>query len=109
MDFGSWEGCAWACVPRAELDAWAHDLWEYRPGGGESASMIAHRWERWLERARGVGSATIIAVTHAGFIRVALARAGQSSPEEFARGTIAFGSVHRIEVGERATVSEPAP
>jgi broad specificity phosphatase PhoE len=71
--------------------------------------MIARRWERWLERARSVGSAVIIAVTHAGFIRVALARAGQSSPEDFARGGIAFGSVHRIEVGERVATSELAP
>jgi alpha-ribazole phosphatase len=100
MDFGTWEGRSWDELPRVELDAWARDLWGYCPGGGESAAMVAARWRRWSERARTAAS-PVIAVTHAGFIRVALAGAGRSSAEEFARGSIPFGSVHRLELDQR--------
>jgi alpha-ribazole phosphatase len=105
MSFGGWEGRRWDSVPREELDAWAGDLWRYRPGGGESAALVARRGERWSNRIRAAaGTATgaaTVAVTHAGFIRVALACAGLSSAHEFASGSIGFGSVHRIEFVER--------
>jgi alpha-ribazole phosphatase len=111
MDFGTWEGRPWSAIPRAELDAWARDLWGYRPGGGESAAMLAERWHRWREDARSAhaGSASsIIAITHGGLIRVALAREGRSSAEEFAGGGIAFGSVHRLDLDERPVPAHAA-
>jgi alpha-ribazole phosphatase len=101
MSFGSWEGKRWDSVPRDQLDAWAGDLWRYRPGGGESAALVARRWRRWSCQARGSAAAAVIAVTHAGFIRVALACAGRSSAHEFASGSIGFGSVHCIGLDER--------
>jgi alpha-ribazole phosphatase len=107
MDFGTWEGRSWDTVPRAELDAWAGDVWGYRPGGGESAVMVAERWRRWSGRARRTAS-PVVAITHGGFIRVALACTGQSSAEEFARGSVAFGSVYRIDLGERLVSARAA-
>jgi len=89
MDFGSWEGRSWDQVPRDELDAWARDLWHYRPGGAESAAMVAARWQRWVKRVGNDGHDAVVAVTHAGVIRVALAQL---------RMPIAFGSVHSIDV-----------
>jgi alpha-ribazole phosphatase len=100
MDFGTWEGKPWASVPRDQIDAWASDLWRYRPGGGESATMVAHRWHRWSERVRGSGIAAAIAVTHAGVIRVALACAGGSRRDEFVAGPIAFASIHCIDLDQ---------
>jgi alpha-ribazole phosphatase len=112
MDFGTWEGRPWDAIARAELDAWARDLWEHRPGGGESAAMIAERWRRWCEAARSEyarsGASSIIAITHGGLIRVALARAGRLSAGEFAGGGIAFGSVHRLDLDERAAPARAA-
>ncbi len=68
MSFGAWEGRLWDELPREELDAWAADIWNYRPGGAESAAMVAQRWDRWsssiVESADGIA----VAVTHAGFI-----------------------------------------
>ena len=51
LDFGAWEGTPWEAVPRDELNAWAADVWGYRPGGGESAAMAAGRWRGLVESA----------------------------------------------------------
>jgi len=96
LDFGAWEGADWDCLPREELDAWARDVWRYRPGGGESADMAAHRWRRWASGLAPCGAAAAVAVTHAGIIRVALACSGRMSPGEAAGAAIAFGSVHEV-------------
>jgi alpha-ribazole phosphatase len=47
LDFGAWEGTRWDALPRGELDAWARDVWHYRPGDGESAAMVEERWRVW--------------------------------------------------------------
>ena len=99
MHFGAWEGMPWESVPRVELDAWASDVWTYRAGGGESAAMVAARWRRWAARvAAGVAErgAAVIAVTHAGLIRVAIAGASRLGPE--LAQDVPFGSVLRVDL-----------
>jgi alpha-ribazole phosphatase len=98
MHFGAWEGLPWESVPRAELDAWANQAWTYCAGGGESAAMVAARWRRWAARvAAEVAERTpVIAVTHAGLIRVALAGACRLGPELAL--DVSFGSVHRVDM-----------
>jgi alpha-ribazole phosphatase len=98
IDFGLWEGRPWDAVPRGELDAWAADVWKYRPGGGESADMGASRWRRWSASVRDLSASSVVAVTHAGFIRVALACEGLLSAAEVAANAIGFGSVHCLEL-----------
>jgi alpha-ribazole phosphatase len=102
MSFGCWQGIRWDAIAQLEIDAWAKDLWGYRPGGGESAAMVATRWERWLRQVRR-NDGNVVAVTHAGVIRVALARSGQdhgpSALDPSALGLhIPFGSVHRLDL-----------
>jgi len=103
MDFGAWEGLAWDAVPRAHLDAWAADVWAYRPGGAESASMVADRWLRWSAWVQHSGIATAVAVTHAGVIRVAKLCTGALCHATFAQAVIEHGSVHRIELAALRT------
>jgi alpha-ribazole phosphatase len=98
MNFGAWEGRNWDALPRDQLDAWAADVWGYRPGGAESAAMVAVRWRRWSALIRTMND-SVVAVTHAGVIRVALACAGLLDSATFARAAIGFGSVHRVDVG----------
>jgi alpha-ribazole phosphatase len=99
MSFGDWQGTRWDAIEREKIDEWAKDAWGYRPGGGESAQMVAARWERWVNQIRQADGDTVIAVTHAGVIRVALARSGlRASPSEL-DAPIPFGSVHRLDVG----------
>jgi alpha-ribazole phosphatase len=96
MDFGAWEGLAWDAVAREQLDAWAQDLWGYRPGGGENAREVARRWQCCLRRMQRTAAEVIIVVTHAGVIRVALAAARDEDLAVVAGRPIEFGSVHRL-------------
>jgi alpha-ribazole phosphatase len=98
MSFGHWQGIRWDAIARLEIDAWAKDLWGYRPGGGESAEMVAARWERWLHHVRQSVGGNIVAVTHAGVIRVALARGGRGNGSSALETHIPFGSVHRLDL-----------
>jgi|HubBroStandDraft_2_1064218.scaffolds.fasta_scaffold183878_2 alpha-ribazole phosphatase len=99
MHFGAWEGLPWQSVPRVELDAWARHVWTYRAGGGESAAMVAARWRRWAASVAAEIAerrTPVIAVTHAGLIRAALAGANRLGPELSL--DVPFGSVHRVEM-----------
>jgi alpha-ribazole phosphatase len=102
MDFGSWEGKHWNEIPRERLDRWAQDIWRYKPGGGENARDLATRWRRWCDGVRLTHRGSIVAVTHAGIIRVALALAGQLTLGDLGSASIEFGSVHRISDAEAA-------
>jgi alpha-ribazole phosphatase len=102
MSFGAWEGRLWDDLPREELDAWAEDVWNYRPGGAESAAMVAQRWARWSSSIVESADGMAVAVTHAGFIRVALTRAGLLPDATFSRESVEFGSVHCIELARGA-------
>jgi alpha-ribazole phosphatase len=99
MNFGEWQGARWDSIGREKIDEWVKDAWGYRPGGGESAEMVAARWEQWANEVRNVDSEAIIAVTHAGVIRVALARSGVRGGPSGLEAHIPFGSVHRLDVG----------
>lgn len=98
MNFGQWQGLTWDRIPRQQIDAWMQDIWGYRPGDGESADMVAIRWHRWLEEVRQIDSASVVAVTHAGVIRVALARSGKFSGTAALEAAVPFGSVHRLDI-----------
>lgn len=104
MNFGAWEGQPWDSVPRDELDAWARDAWLYKPGGAESAAMVAARWQRWATAMRLSGDDTAVAVTHAGVIRVALALADLSNAAALLQVPVVFGAVHCVDL-----VQTPVP
>jgi alpha-ribazole phosphatase len=99
MYFGDWQGTRWDSISREKLDAWAKDVWGYRPGDGESAEMVAARWERWVHQLRKANSGGAVAVTHAGVIRVALARSGLRRDPSGLEAEIPFGSVHCLDIG----------
>jgi alpha-ribazole phosphatase len=99
MSFGRWQGIRWEAIAQLEIDAWAKDLWGYRPGGGESVAMVAARWERWLHQVRRNDGGDVVAVTHAGVIRVALARSGRDHGWSALDADIPFGSVHCLNLG----------
>jgi broad specificity phosphatase PhoE len=60
--------------------------------------MVATRWSRWLDHVRRIDNGTEVAVTHAGVIRVALARSGQLDSSSAIEAPIPFGSVHRLDL-----------
>ena len=79
LDFGSWDGCAWAAVPRAAFDAWCADFADHPPGGGEPVAAL-------LRRVQGFdpGDARLV-VTHGGWLSAALwLRDGAGAPPDSA-------------------------
>ena len=95
MEFGGWEGQAWAAIPRAEIDAWAADPLRFRPGGGESVEDVLRRVRRaWT----GIASSadTTLVVTHAGPIRCLLHLALGVPILQAIQASIAYNSVTRV-------------
>ncbi|MDR2188715.1 MAG: alpha-ribazole phosphatase family protein [Azonexus sp.] len=66
INFGAWEGRPWADIPRHELDAWAADIANYTPPGGESPSQLQHRALAFIAT---LDTPEAMLVTHAGIIR----------------------------------------
>ena len=98
LDFGTWEGRRWDEIGRAELDDWAEDIWNYRPGGGESAAMLRARWRLAVMRWQSMNLDRAVVVTHAGVIRTALAEAGLIGEDERWNKTIAYATAYTLNV-----------
>lgn len=86
MHFGAWEGQAWSTIERAEMDAWALDLYGYAPGQGESLATMLQRvravlLDSWQHDSH-LGTRDVVWVTHAGVIRCVqwLLRYGHAQP-----------------------------
>ena len=98
LDFGAWEGMRWDDIPRANLDAWATDIWHYRPGGGESAADVRARWQQFLQLP-GLRASTKpqVIITHAGVIRMALSEVGLIPPQERWQARIDYMTPYQID------------
>lgn len=70
MDFGTWEGVAWADIPRAAIDAWTTDFSTHRFGGKESANdVLARIASAWDELPQ---SGDTLWITHSGVAQAAV-------------------------------------
>ncbi|WP_295990095.1 histidine phosphatase family protein [Rugamonas sp.] len=106
MDFGAWEMQPWDAIARAQIDAWADDLADYHPGGGESVLQMAvrvHAFYADLQRQQGADASgdaddnanvdagvgpsvdhTAIIICHAGTMRLLSACHAGLAPREAA-------------------------
>lgn len=98
IHFGEWEGVRWDDIDRPSLDAWAADLFNFTPPGGESATQLRERVVAFVESIAAQGVAQVALVTHAGVIRSLLAHWRQLSPSEWTRLDIGFGSLTTLEI-----------
>jgi alpha-ribazole phosphatase len=98
MNFGAWEMRAWSDIPRAEVDAWAADLANYRPGGGETVHEVAARVTAFIDELRASGHAAVLVVCHAGTIRLTSALFSGLPPSQAALHAAA--TPHRVGYGE---------
>jgi len=75
LDFGAWEGRAWADIPRAELSSWAADPLRLAPPGGERGADLIARVHACYDDLPCLAG-TVAIVSHGGPLRVlaALAR-----------------------------------
>jgi alpha-ribazole phosphatase len=69
LDFGEWEGRLWRDLSRETVDAWLEALPDAAPPGGETLSAMGARCAAWLA-SLGRSGPPVLAVTHAGPIRV---------------------------------------
>lgn len=80
MDFGRWDGELWATIEATDGErfrAWTDRWTDVAPPGGEQLSAVAARASDWLADIRaseGDAASTVVVVTHAGWIRVAVAQ-----------------------------------
>lgn len=69
MNFGRWEGLAWADIAPGELRAWTDDFANYRTGDGENTSRFMARVASAFDDLPG--DIDTLWITHAGVIRAA--------------------------------------
>ena len=98
MNFGAWELRTWSDIPRVEVDAWAADLLDYRPGGAENVREVAHRVAGFVDALRAGGVDDALVICHAGTIRLLLAMQSGLPLEQAALQAAA--TPHRIAYGE---------
>ncbi|MBE0405885.1 histidine phosphatase family protein [Psychrobacter sp. AOP22-C1-22] len=76
IDFGIWDGQAWAQIEKQEIDDWCDNFANFSPAKGESLQQLFDRVERWLH-ARVAESGYehnhkfLLMVGHAGWINAA--------------------------------------
>lgn len=69
MNFGDWEGRAWANIPADELRAWTDDFAHFQPGGhGENVTTFMARVAQAFDAVDRTKPTTLW-ITHAGVIR----------------------------------------
>ena len=106
LDFGSWEMQPWEHIARADIDAWAADMVDYRPGGGESVLHMAERVSAFYADLAALPQPRAIIVCHAGTMRLLAecgrgATARQMAQRAAARAhRIAYGGLLVLQAGE---------
>lgn len=95
INFGEWEGRGWDQIERALLDAWAADVLQFSPPGGESAAMLQARVVNCITELRAT---SVALVTHAGAIRAALGHWLRLPVGEWSQLALDFGSITLVDV-----------
>lgn len=107
MDFGHWEGQAWADIPRTALDTWTIDFAHHRFGGIENTHMVLQRVAAAMEDVQKTAGANGAAlwVTHAGVIRsvmylVSYGRRALPTSEAWPDLALRFGECAMVDLTE---------
>lgn len=100
---GSWEGVAWDEIARDEIDAWADDVMDYAPNGGESANRLMRRTGDFLLDLAQLPQKHIALVAHGGSIRAILALLANVPLEKTLNWQIDYGTVILVRVSFSAS------
>jgi alpha-ribazole phosphatase len=93
ISFGAWEGQPWDSIARPALDAWAADVLNFAPPGGES---VADLQRRALDFVAALDMPRAALVTHAGIMRVLVGQARQLPLAQWSQLPFAFGGLVEI-------------
>lgn len=105
MDFGTWEMQPWDAIDRNDLDAWARNVSEFAPPGGESARDIVLRMDAWVRGLRDAASTmhgVHVAVAHAGPIRLHTASALRLPATACLSWSLDFGGICHLHFADDA-------
>lgn len=73
MDFGTWEGRAWAELGADAFAPWMDDFAHHRVGGGDSVvqfmARVGQAWQHTRQQCHAQGHTRAVWLTHAGVIR----------------------------------------
>ncbi len=95
MHFGDWEGKAWNDIERAQIDAWAADIVNFCPPGGESVRDVA---KRALEFIAALSfEQDCILITHAGVMQVLNKLLLKQPLDNFSGNKLDYGAVLILE------------
>jgi alpha-ribazole phosphatase len=97
LDFGDWEGCLWQALGRDAVEAWQRGLPGAAPPNGESLTAMASRCAEWLAGLRPEGT-PVLAITHAGPIRVIRALIAGEPPLTYFKTAVPFAEPAVFEV-----------
>ncbi len=93
MDFGAWEGQRWDAIGPAALDAWIASGFANEAHGGESLEAFQARVHAWWAEERPTPT---VVVTHAGVIRLLLAKTQGWPLVDALHYPVPFASVLRL-------------
>ena len=93
MHFGRWEGQRWEAIGAAPLDAWIASGFANDAHGGESLETFQARVHAWWAETH---PAPTVVVTHAGVIRLLLAKTQGWPLSEALRYPLPFASITRL-------------
>jgi alpha-ribazole phosphatase len=96
LDFGHWEGQDWNDIPRAQTDAWADDMWNRAPPGGESyAALHARVLDAWEALLR-LEDEVLIVVAPIGPLRALITIALELPVAAFLRVNLDYGGITQL-------------
>lgn len=94
MHFGDWEGQQWKHIDRSQIDAWAQDIVNFTPPGGESVRSVANRALACLAAQEFDSDLAIL--THAGVIQCLCKLLLKEPLGNFSQRKIEYGSLTRL-------------
>jgi alpha-ribazole phosphatase len=99
IDFGAWEGKHWDSIDPKLLDAWARDILDFAPPGGESVAQMRARVVDFARELHERNEADVALATHAGVMRVLVGHWCGLAHEKWTRLEFDFGELVVIEAG----------
>jgi alpha-ribazole phosphatase len=94
--FGIWEGISWDDIDRRQINAWAADIMDYVPPGGESARQLMLRVQDFLSALTPLRNVAVVA--HGGSIRAILALLANVPLQDTLNWQIEYGSVIAVKI-----------
>lgn len=99
--FGKWEGKEWDDIARREIDAWAADVMNYAPPGGESAQQVMQHVQGFMVDLAQLPQQHIALVAHGGSIRAMLAQLANVPLTNTLNWSMEYGAVICVKVTKK--------